>query len=77
LRPISCRPNANRPALAPAQWPEGDVQIPVLGHGALVADIGIAAARITTEGLGDTKPAAPSTTAEGRAQNRRVEVLKP
>jgi len=34
------------------------------------------AARITTKGLGDTKPAAPNTTAEGRAQNRRVEVVK-
>ena len=43
---------------------------------ALVADFGADAARITTKGLGDTKPAAPNTTAEGRAQNRRVEVVK-
>jgi outer membrane protein OmpA-like peptidoglycan-associated protein len=43
---------------------------------ALVADFGIAAERITTKGLGDTKPSVPNTTAEGRAQNRRVEVVK-
>ena len=43
---------------------------------ALVADFGIGAERITTKGLGDTKPAVPNTTAEGRAQNRRVEVVK-
>ena len=43
---------------------------------ALVADFGVDGARITTKGLGDTKPAAPNTTAVGRAQNRRVEVVK-
>ena len=43
---------------------------------ALVADFAVDAARITTKGLGDTKPAAPNTTATGRAQNRRVEVVK-
>jgi len=43
---------------------------------ALVADFGIDAARITTKGLGDTKPTVPNTTAQGRAQNRRVEIVK-
>ncbi len=43
---------------------------------ALVADFGVDGARITTKGLGDTKPAAPNTTPVGRAQNRRVEVVK-
>jgi len=43
---------------------------------ALVADFGVDASRITTKGLGDTQPAAPNTTAVGRAQNRRVEVVK-
>jgi len=43
---------------------------------ALVAEYGVDAARITTKGLGDTKPAVPNTTAAGRAQNRRVEVVK-
>ena len=43
---------------------------------ALASDFGIAADRITTKGLGDTKPAAPNTTALGRAQNRRVEIVK-
>jgi OOP family OmpA-OmpF porin len=43
---------------------------------ALVADFGVDAAQITTKGLGDTKPAAPNTTPVGRAQNRRVEVVK-
>ena len=37
---------------------------------------GIDAARIETAGLGDTKPAAPNTTPEGRQQNRRVELVK-
>jgi OOP family OmpA-OmpF porin len=43
---------------------------------ALVADFSADGARITTRGLGDTKPAAPNATAVGRAQNRRVEVVK-
>ena len=43
---------------------------------ALVADFGVAAERMTTEGLGDTQPSAPNTTAVGRAQNRRVEIVK-
>lgn len=43
---------------------------------ALVNDFAIAADRITTKGMGDTAPAAPNTTATGRAQNRRVEVVK-
>jgi hypothetical protein len=43
---------------------------------ALVKDFAADDARITTKGLGDTKPAVPNTTPEGRAQNRRVEVVK-
>ncbi|MDX2059853.1 MAG: OmpA family protein [Gemmatimonadales bacterium] len=43
---------------------------------ALVAEYGADAARIVTKGFGDTVPAAPNTTAAGRAQNRRVEVVK-
>jgi outer membrane protein OmpA-like peptidoglycan-associated protein len=43
---------------------------------ALVAEYGVDADRVSTKGLGDTKPAAPNTTAAGRAQNRRVEVVK-
>jgi len=43
---------------------------------ALTTDYGIAADRITTKGLGDTKPAVPNATPEGRAQNRRVEIVK-
>ena len=35
---------------------------------------GVAANRITTEGLGESKPVASNATAEGRAQNRRVEL---
>ncbi|MGK6351195.1 OmpA family protein [Parapedobacter sp. DT-150] len=35
---------------------------------------GIDESRITTHGLGLTKPIAPNNTAEGRQQNRRVEV---
>jgi OOP family OmpA-OmpF porin len=43
---------------------------------ALVSTFGINGARITTKGLGDTKPAAPNATSLGRAQNRRVEIVK-
>ncbi len=43
---------------------------------ALVAQFGLDGARITTKGLGDTKPVGPNATALGRAQNRRVEVVK-
>jgi OOP family OmpA-OmpF porin len=43
---------------------------------ALVAEFGVNADRITTKGLGDTKPAVPNATAAGRAQNRRVEIVK-
>jgi outer membrane protein OmpA-like peptidoglycan-associated protein len=37
---------------------------------------GVSADRLATKGLGATKPAAPNTTAEGRQQNRRVELVK-
>ncbi len=43
---------------------------------ALVTQYGIDGDRITTRGLGDTRPAVPNATAMGRAQNRRVEVVK-
>jgi hypothetical protein len=43
---------------------------------ALVTEYGVAADRLTTKGLGDTRPSAPNTTAAGRAQNRRVEIVK-
>lgn len=43
---------------------------------ALTADYGIAADRISTKGFGDTKPSVPNATPEGRAQNRRVEIVK-
>jgi OmpA-OmpF porin, OOP family len=36
----------------------------------------IDAARLTATGLGDTKPVADNKTEEGRAQNRRVELVK-
>jgi outer membrane protein OmpA-like peptidoglycan-associated protein len=44
--------------------------------GALTTQYGIDEVRITTKGFGDTKPSVPNTTATGRAQNRRVEVVK-
>lgn len=43
---------------------------------ALVSEYGVDGGRITTQGLGDTKPSVPNTTAAGRAQNRRVEIVK-
>jgi outer membrane protein OmpA-like peptidoglycan-associated protein len=42
----------------------------------LVQTFGIAAGRLTTAGLGDTKPIADNATDAGRAQNRRVELVK-
>jgi OmpA-OmpF porin, OOP family len=42
----------------------------------LVASAGVAPARLTTAGLGDTKPIGDNKTEEGRAQNRRVELVK-
>jgi outer membrane protein OmpA-like peptidoglycan-associated protein len=39
-----------------------------------LTDHGIAASRITSEGFGEREPVASNDTAEGRAQNRRVEL---
>ncbi|HLS94244.1 OmpA family protein [Sphingobacterium allocomposti] len=38
-------------------------------------DAGIASSRITTKGVGQTKPVADNKTPEGRQKNRRVEVI--
>ena len=37
---------------------------------------GINESRMTTKGLGDTKPVASNKTPEGRAQNRRIEFIR-
>lgn len=37
---------------------------------------GVDASRLQSKGMGPTKPAAPNTSAEGRQQNRRVELVK-
>ena len=42
----------------------------------VVQTFGISDARLTTAGLGDTKPVADNKTEDGRAQNRRVELVK-
>ncbi|HET7024638.1 MAG TPA: OmpA family protein [Gemmatimonadales bacterium] len=42
----------------------------------LVANYGVAAARLTTKGYGETKPVATNDTPEGRQDNRRVELVK-
>lgn len=39
-----------------------------------LVDYGLPEAAIATEGLGPARPVAPNTTAQGRAQNRRVEI---
>lgn len=43
---------------------------------ALATEFGIDAARMETDGKGQTQPAAPNTTPEGKANNRRVEFIK-
>lgn len=42
----------------------------------LVQKHGVAADRLTTAGLGDTKPTGDNKTDAGRSQNRRVELVK-
>jgi len=43
---------------------------------ALVQDYGIGKSRLQTVGLGSTQPTAPNDTEKGRAENRRVELVK-
>jgi len=41
----------------------------------LTAYAGIARERVVVRGMADTRPVAPNDTREGRAKNRRIEVL--
>jgi len=43
---------------------------------ALTKEYGIEALRIETDGKGETEPIAPNSTPEGKAKNRRVELIK-
>jgi outer membrane protein OmpA-like peptidoglycan-associated protein len=43
---------------------------------ALVTRFGVASARLSAAGYGDTRPVAPNATIEGRARNRRVELAR-
>ena len=42
----------------------------------LVSEYGVSEEQISAKGYGSTKPIAPNTTVEGRANNRRVELVK-
>ncbi len=42
----------------------------------LVSNFGVAGDRLATNGLGDTRPVADNATEQGRAQNRRVELVR-
>lgn len=42
----------------------------------LASNFGVAADRLTTSGLGDTTPVADNATDQGKAQNRRVALIK-
>jgi flagellar motor protein MotB len=41
----------------------------------LTAYAGVARERVVVRGMADTRPVAPNDTREGRAKNRRIEVL--
>ena len=43
---------------------------------ALTTEFGVEAARLETDGKGESQPVAPNTTPEGKANNRRVEFVK-
>ena len=43
---------------------------------ALVKRYGIAAGRLTTAGMGESQPKDTNETLEGRARNRRVELIR-
>jgi OmpA-OmpF porin, OOP family len=43
---------------------------------ALVSDYSVEDGRLTAKGYGDTKPVTKNATPEGRANNRRVEIVK-
>lgn len=43
---------------------------------ALSSEYGVEALRIETDGKGETEPIAPNSTSEGKAKNRRVELIK-
>jgi outer membrane protein OmpA-like peptidoglycan-associated protein len=43
---------------------------------ALTSDYAVSADQLTAKGYGDTKPVTKNTTPEGRANNRRVEIVK-
>jgi len=43
---------------------------------ALSKDFGIDKSRLETDGKGESEPASANTTAEGKANNRRVEFVK-
>lgn len=40
-----------------------------------MVDAGLPAARVSAASFGDSKPAAPNDTADGKAQNRRIEIV--
>ena len=64
--------NAGTPAASKALAEKRALAIKQL----LVSKYGIASTRMKTAGLGGTKPIAPNTTAEGRQNNRRVDLVK-
>jgi outer membrane protein OmpA-like peptidoglycan-associated protein len=43
---------------------------------AQLVSMGIAESRLTTKGLGDTKPLSDNSSPEGKANNRRVEFIR-
>ena len=52
------------------------INLAAVAAGTALVAAGIAAERLSAEGFGDSRPVADNSTAEGKAKNRRVELVR-